>query len=108
VSRHRASTAQVFRYSALTFNAHRIHYDLPYARDVEGYAGIVVQGPLLATRLATAIEARHGRLARLDFRLVAPTVVDEEYRCCLGGERAWIEGADGSLRMEAGFAVDTP
>ncbi len=39
----------LFRYSALTFNGHRIHYDLPYARDVEGYAGLVVHGPLQAT-----------------------------------------------------------
>jgi 3-methylfumaryl-CoA hydratase len=42
----------LFRYSALTFNSHRIHYDRPYAVDVEGYAGLVVQGPLLATLLA--------------------------------------------------------
>ena len=45
------SQAQLLRYSALTFNAHRIHYDLPYARDVEGYAGLVVHGPLTATLL---------------------------------------------------------
>src|SRR3546814_17481178 len=41
----------LFRYSALTFNAHRIHYDRDYARDVEGYAGLVVHGPLIATLL---------------------------------------------------------
>jgi len=39
----------LFRYSAMTFNGHRIHYDLPYATGVEGYAGLVVHGPLLAT-----------------------------------------------------------
>lgn len=41
----------LFRFSALTFNAHRIHYDRPYARDIEGYPGLVVQGPLIATLL---------------------------------------------------------
>lgn len=48
----------LLRFSALTFNAHRIHYDLPYARDEEGYAGLVVHGPLTATFLlnhATAV-----------------------------------------------------
>ena len=39
----------LFRYSALTFNGHRIHYDLAYAREVEGYPGLVVHGPLIAT-----------------------------------------------------------
>lgn len=41
----------LFRFSALTFNAHRIHYDRPYAHDTEGYPGLVVQGPLIATLL---------------------------------------------------------
>ncbi|MDG1448534.1 MAG: acyl dehydratase, partial [Ascidiaceihabitans sp.] len=41
-------TTMLFRYSALTFNGHRIHYDLDYAKDVEGYDGLVVHGPLLA------------------------------------------------------------
>lgn len=43
--------AFLFRYSALTFNSHRIHYDRPYATGVEGYPGLVVQGPLIATLL---------------------------------------------------------
>ena len=43
---------ELFRYSALTYNGHRIHYDADYARDVEGYPGVVVHGPLTATRLA--------------------------------------------------------
>ena len=47
----RADSRRLFRYSALTFNAHRIHYDRPYATDVEGYPGLVVHGPLQATWL---------------------------------------------------------
>jgi 3-methylfumaryl-CoA hydratase len=46
-----ASSSLLFRYSALTFNTHRIHYDLPYATDVEFYPGLVVHGPLQATIL---------------------------------------------------------
>jgi 3-methylfumaryl-CoA hydratase len=41
----------LFRYSALTFNGHRIHYDMPYVRNVEGYPGLIVHGPLIATLL---------------------------------------------------------
>lgn len=48
---HPTSTL-LFRYSALTFNGHRIHYDVDYCRDVEGYPGLVVHGPLIATMLA--------------------------------------------------------
>lgn len=46
-----ADPVQLFRFSAITFNAHRIHYDLPYSRDVEGYPGLVVHGPFIATLL---------------------------------------------------------
>jgi 3-methylfumaryl-CoA hydratase len=52
----------LFRFSALTFNSHRIHYDLPYARDVEHYPGLVTHGPLQAMALLTAAIARQGAL----------------------------------------------
>lgn len=52
----------LFRYSALTFNGHRIHYDADYARDVEGYRGLVVHGPLLATLMLNLAAVRLGRL----------------------------------------------
>jgi len=44
-------SVMLFRFSALMFNAHRIHYDVDYSRDVESYPGLVVQGPLMATLL---------------------------------------------------------
>jgi len=63
----------LFRYSAATFNGHRIHYDLPYATADEGYPGLVVQGPLTATRLHAYAARRLGRPpARFAFRAVAP------------------------------------
>ena len=63
----------LFRFSALTFNSHRIHYDLAYARDVERYRGLVVHGPLMASLLLQLA----GPLRRFAFRAVSPAIVDE-------------------------------
>ena len=64
----------LFRYSALTFNSHRIHYDRPYAMQEEGYPGLVVQGPLMATLLLNLAARELGvkRLSRFSFRGQAP------------------------------------
>jgi 3-methylfumaryl-CoA hydratase len=71
------SAALLFRFSAVTFNTHRIHYDDPYVRDVEGYPGLVVHGPLTAMLLAGSA-ARHlgGELTSFSFRASNPTFVD--------------------------------
>jgi 3-methylfumaryl-CoA hydratase len=68
-----------FRFSALTFNSHRIHYDLPYATEVEGYPGLVVHGPLTATLLMDLVRRDHGdhALIAFEFRGVSPALVDE-------------------------------
>lgn len=64
---------QLFRFSALTFNAHRIHYDRDYASRVEGYPGLVVHGPLTAMLLAALAErTAHRRLREFSFRVQAP------------------------------------
>lgn len=70
---------QLFRYSALMFNAHRIHYDHPYATDIEGYPGVVVHGPLLATWLMDFAERRMGvpALRTFSFRIHAPVFAGE-------------------------------
>ncbi|MEL7518786.1 MAG: hypothetical protein AAFN48_07525, partial [Pseudomonadota bacterium] len=67
------------RYSALTFNTHRIHYDAPYARDVERYRGLVVHGPLTASLLLqlAASEVGENRLRSFTFRGVSPAIADE-------------------------------
>ncbi|RUM99901.1 protein dehydratase [Pseudaminobacter arsenicus] len=69
-----ATTTLLFRYSALTFNGHRIHYDLDYARDVEGYPGLVVHGPLQATlMLHMAARLHEGQQPReVSYRGVSP------------------------------------
>ena len=64
----------LFRYSALTFNAHRIHYDWRYATQVEGYPGLVVHGPLIATLLLDLLrrEMPEAIVMRFSFRAVSP------------------------------------
>jgi 3-methylfumaryl-CoA hydratase len=67
----------LFRFSALTYNGHRIHYDHPYATEVEGYPGLVVHGPLLAL-LALELPRRHAPnrpVRSLEYRLVRPAFV---------------------------------
>ncbi|MBC6459480.1 MaoC family dehydratase N-terminal domain-containing protein [Actinomadura sp. HBU206391] len=67
-----ADPVLLFRFSALTYNAHRIHYDRPYATEVEGHSGLVVHGPLLALLLAE-LPRRAGRsVTALEFRARAP------------------------------------
>ena len=101
-------TTLLFRYSALTFNGHRIHYDQAYARGEEGYPDLVVHGPLTATLLQQfALEHSAGRpLARFDFRGVTPLFVGRAFQ--LEGRRAedgtlmlWARGPDGELAMSA-------
>lgn len=92
----------LFRFSALTFNGHRIHYDADYARDVEGYAGPVVHGPLLAQRLILMAAARlGGRLRRFSFRATAPLILGEQAALCAAGAHYWVRAGDGRLCMTA-------
>lgn len=112
------NTVTLFRYSALTFNSHRIHFDRDYAVNEEGYEGLVVHGPLLATQLCSfALEAcanETERLSRFSFRALSPVIDTTGYRLCAGTREAgsgaaalWIETADGRLAMraEAHFAA---
>ncbi len=63
----------LFRYSALTFNAHRIHYDRPYTVEQEGYPGLIVHGPLVATLLLELVRRNSDRsVAQFDYRAKAP------------------------------------
>lgn len=72
----------LFRYSALTFNAHRIHYDLPYATEEEGYPGLVVHGPLIATLLLDLCARSFGgkAVSRFRFRARSPAFASELLR----------------------------
>lgn len=83
----------LFRFSAVTFNAHRIHYDRRYAVEVEGYPDLVVQGPLIATLLLRAASARQP-VESFDYRSCAPAFVNQPLH--LGGHRT-----DGGLELAA-------
>lgn len=74
----------LFRFSALTFNSHRIHYDRPYATGEEGYAGLVVHGPLIATLLLDALRHEMGDppLAAFEFRAVRPILDTHHFFVC--------------------------
>ena len=64
----------LFRFSALTLNSHRIHYDRPYAIAEEGYEGLVVHGPLQATLMVWLAAGKLGAPARLDYRAMTPAI----------------------------------
>jgi 3-methylfumaryl-CoA hydratase len=97
----------LFRYSALTFNCHRIHYDWPYATEIERYPGVVVQGPLLATLLADALRRRHAdvRPAAITFRALSPLFAGEPFliagKPIARGARAWAATPQNRLAMSA-------
>ena len=80
-------TRLLFRYSALTFNTHRIHYDAPYALEQERYRGLVVHGPLAASLLLQLAAERFGenRLAQFGFRGVSPAIAGEALHLVLRG-----------------------
>lgn len=71
----------LFRYSAITFNAHRIHYDLRYAQETERYPGLVVHGPLQATLMMSAAHRHAGRMPdRFTYRGVHPVFLEDPLR----------------------------
>jgi 3-methylfumaryl-CoA hydratase len=98
----------LFRYSALTFNAHRIHYDRRYAMEVEGYPGLVVHGPLIATLL---LELLHRNLpdsvvSRFTFRSIRPLFDTAGFSVCgrLVAQKTvelWAHDAENFLAMQA-------
>ena len=102
-----ADTTMLFRYSALTFNGHRIHYDRDYATRVEGYNGLVVHGPLLATWMADlAACSRPDRpMAEFEFRGHRPVIDTNLFSVCgtTRGDAAldlWVADHQGALAMK--------
>ena len=96
----------LFRYSALTFNGHRIHYDRDYATTREGYASLVVHGPLqAATLMGLAAEARGSLPNAFTFRGIAPLLADGPFTANAvaveGGLRLWSADARGGTTMLA-------
>lgn len=103
----------LFRYSALTFNGHRIHYDRPYATEIEGYPGLVVHSPLIAALLLDLLHTsrRDTELAQFAFRAITPTFDTTPFLVCgrpgndLNTVQLWAHHLDGALAMEATAAL---
>jgi 3-methylfumaryl-CoA hydratase len=110
------SDVLLFRYSALTFNGHRIHYDRKYVTEVEGYPGLVVHGPLIATLLLDLLR-RHlpqAQLAGFVFKAVRPTF--DTHAFSVHGQAAadgksvhlWARDHEGWLTMDATATLAEP
>jgi 3-methylfumaryl-CoA hydratase len=110
----RVDPVLLFRFSAVTFNAHRIHYDRDYSRLQEGYPGLVIHGPLIALLLLE--EARHRidlpGVAEFSFRAVRPLFDVEPFWLCGRVEGSsvamWAEAIDGSLALRADARCTEP
>lgn len=119
-----ADAPLLFRYSALTYNGHRIHYDLDYCRRIEGYPGLVVHGPLLATLLLELLRERgpDRRISAFEFKAVSPIFDTDAFETCgallrdgqeVYGARLWVRSAGDAgrlaMRAEATYApADAP
>lgn len=99
----------LFRFSALTFNGHRIHYDRRYATEVEGYAGLVVHGPLIATLLLDLMQTQVPGVAieRFEFKAMRPTFDTSDFAVCgaasseAGHFTLWSTDNQGARAVEA-------
>jgi 3-methylfumaryl-CoA hydratase len=108
----------LFRYSALTFNGHRIHYDRNYVTQVEGYPGLIVHGPLIATLLLDLLrrEVPDARVSRFGFKAFRPVFDIHTFTVCgrietgqdEGGRRVqlWARDHEGGLAMQATADID--
>ncbi|MDB9971723.1 MaoC/PaaZ C-terminal domain-containing protein [Alphaproteobacteria bacterium] len=105
----KTSNEMLFRYSALTHNTHRIHYDFPYATNVEGYPDIVVHGPLMATFLLdlinNIIKVSKQKLNKFSFKLLSPVFVGGEISAqaikTSTGLDLWIKDQYGNISLSA-------
>ena len=101
-----ATPTLLFRYSAMTFNGHRIHYDVPYVTEVEGYPGPVVHGPLQATLLFNLAAVIGGATPRIfEYRGLSPMFCPTTFRVLGrrqddGSIRCWTQNAEGETCME--------
>jgi 3-methylfumaryl-CoA hydratase len=102
----------LMRYSALTFNGHRIHYDRPYAMQEEGYPGLVVHGPLIATLLMETLRGAHPdkTVRSFEFKAVSPLFDTAPFtvngRLEGGTAHLWARGPEGQLAMQASAGIE--
>ena len=103
----------LFRYSALTFNGHRIHYDRDYVTKNEGYPGLIVHGPLLATLLVDLLSEQFPdkTLSQFEFKAMRPVFDLDTFEVCgsipdnEGNLQLWIKGPDDALCMHSNAVI---
>jgi 3-methylfumaryl-CoA hydratase len=98
-----ASPQLLFRFSAITYNSHRIHYDLPYAQNTEGYAGLLVHGPMQAALTLNQLAVLGGRVPKnFDYRCVSPLIAGQTFKVVSTKQGiAKIANAQGVITIEA-------
>ena len=97
----------VFRYSAITFNAHRIHYDTAYTRGTEGYPDLVVNGGLTTLLLWEFAAAKSGKQVKSSAsRNLKPLFVSRPVTLCMGRSRVWALDAEGDKAIEAQLELE--
>jgi hydroxyacyl-ACP dehydratase HTD2-like protein with hotdog domain len=104
------SRSLLFRFSALTFNAHSIHLDSQYAKEVEGHRNLLLHGPLSLVLLLSVLRSqlKEGEMVlRLDYKNLAPLYVDEELLICVRKDtqkedkyEVWIAGKEGGYAVK--------
>ena len=111
---YKPDNVQLFFYNAALWNAHRIHFDLPYATDVEGYPGLVIAGPLMGDWLGQCVDdwlGENGVLLNLEYSNRGAAYIGETLTA--GGEVTTLDAATGEATLElfirnAAGAVITP
>jgi 3-methylfumaryl-CoA hydratase len=108
------NAVMLFRYSALTFNSHRIHYDYPYVTEVEGYPGLIVHGPLIATLLVDLVrrEQPDAVVQSFAYKALRPTFSGQAFTVCgklsADGRTVdlWAKDHEGYLTMRGTAALE--
>jgi hydroxyacyl-ACP dehydratase HTD2-like protein with hotdog domain len=105
----------LFRFSALSFNAHGIHLDPQYCREVEGYRNLLVHGPLSLVLMLSVLRSQlqPGEMVmKFDYRNLAPLFAKEEMKICVRKDRerddgfdVWIEGQEGGYAVKGSAVV---
>jgi hydroxyacyl-ACP dehydratase HTD2-like protein with hotdog domain len=105
----------LFRFSALTFNAHSIHLDPQYSREVEGHRNILVHGPLSLVLMLSVLRSQLKKgsiIQAFDYRNLAPLYANEEMKICIRKETGradkfdvWIEGREGGYAVKGSAIV---
>jgi hydroxyacyl-ACP dehydratase HTD2-like protein with hotdog domain len=110
------SQSLLFRFSALTFNAHAIHLDPQYCREVEGYRNLLVHGPLTLVLMLSVLRSQLAtgeKVKSFDYRNLAPLYANEDLKVCVRKDRTrenkyevWVEGREGGYAVKGSAIIE--